>query len=99
MPVMNTAEAAKLMEALGNETRLEIFRLLIQAGTEGMPVGDIQRVLDIPASTLSHHIARLMHGGLVSQERESRVLRCRADYVRIRTLLSFLMDKCCNGVC
>ena len=71
------------LEALGNMTRLAIFRLLVRAGEEGLAVGDIQRRLAVPASTLSHHLQRLSHVGLMSQERRGRVLVCRADFAAI----------------
>ena len=86
------------MEALGNTTRLEIFRLLVRAGPNGAPVGRLQELLGIPGSTLSHHIARLVRVGLVSQERRSRVLICRAEYARMDALLSFLGEECCQGL-
>ncbi|MCG8689830.1 MAG: metalloregulator ArsR/SmtB family transcription factor [Minwuiales bacterium] len=95
---MDTLQAAQCMEALGNETRLSIFRLLVKAGDEGLIVGQIQRALGIPASTLSHHVARLVRCGLVSQERRSRELHCRARYDTMRDVLGFLTDECCTGV-
>ena len=76
---MQTAHAARCLEKLGNPTRLEIFRLLVRAGSEGLAVGEIQDHLGIPASTLSHHLAHLVHVGLVHQAREGRVLRCTPD--------------------
>ena len=95
---METQSAANCMEALGNTTRLEIFRLLVRAGPNGAPVGRLQQRLGIPASTLSHHIARLVRVGLVSQERQSRVLICRAEYARMDALLGFLGAECCQGL-
>ncbi len=95
---METDNAAKCMEALGNTTRLEIFRLLVRAGPNGAPVGRLQEMLGIPGSTLSHHIARLVRVGLVSQERRSRVLICRAEYARMDALLAFLGEECCQGL-
>ena len=95
---MKTEQAAESLEALGNATRLEVFRLLVQAGEQGAPVGEIQKALGIPASTLSHHISRLMRVGLVTQERRSRVLICRANYDGMNDLLGFLTDNCCGGL-
>ena len=95
---METNNAATCMEALGNTTRLEIFRLLVRAGPNGAPVGRLQEKLGIPGSTLSHHIARLVRVGLVSQERRSRVLICRAEYARMDALLAFLGAECCQGL-
>ena len=95
---MDILQASDSLEALGNPTRLEIFRLLVQAGEEGAPVGQIQKALEIPASTLSHHISRLMRVGLVTQERRSRLLICRADYSAMQSLLGYLTDNCCGGL-
>ncbi|MEE8435451.1 MAG: metalloregulator ArsR/SmtB family transcription factor [bacterium] len=95
---METNNAANCMEALGNTTRLEIFRLLVRAGPDGAPVGRLQERLGIPGSTLSHHIARLVRVGLVSQERHSRVLICRAEYARMDALLAFLGEECCQDL-
>jgi DNA-binding transcriptional ArsR family regulator len=95
---MELNTAARCLEALGSTTRLEIFRLLVQAGPGGAVVGDLQSRLDIPASTLSHHLSRLVRVGLVTQERQSRTLICRADYGRMNGLLSYLSDNCCKGL-
>ena len=86
---------AKALEALGNETRLAVFTLLVPAGRSGLAVGDIQDRLAIPASTLSHHIARLIQVDLVAQERQGRKLICRANYRRMEDVLSFLTRNCC----
>ena len=95
---MDAGKAAESLEALGNETRLAVFRLLVQAGEAGASVGVIQKTLGVPASTLSHHISRLMRVGLVTQERRSRVLICRANYDGMNDLLGFLTDNCCGGL-
>ena len=86
---------AEALEALGNETRLTVFTLLVPAGRSGLAVGDIQERLAIPASTLSHHISRLIQVGLVAQERQGRKLICRANYRRMESVLSFLTRNCC----
>lgn len=86
------------MEALGNPTRLAIYRLLVRAGDGGLVVGEIQRAIGIPPSTLSHHIAWLVRAGLLTQERESRELRCRVAFDHMRELLGFLTAECCEGV-
>ncbi len=86
------------LEALGNMTRLAIFRLLVRAGEEGLAVGDIQRRLAVPASTLSHHLQRLSHVGLMSQERRGRVLVCRADFAAIDGVVTYLTEECCSDV-
>jgi ArsR family transcriptional regulator len=94
---MNQLEnAAKQLEALGNSTRLSIFRKLVEAGADGRPVGQIRDALDIPASTLSHHIATLVNAGLLTQERDSRSLICRVDNTAMDTLMAFLVQNCCT---
>ncbi len=90
-------KTAQLLQQMGNKTRLEIVRLLVRAGPSGMPVGDIQSHLGIPASTLSHHIAKLRGVGLVQQSRESTTLYCCVDYGVIDGIISFLSDECCIG--
>lgn len=95
---MELEDTAKCLEALGNPTRLAAFRLLVQAGPAGAPVGLLQAKLGIPASTLSHHLARLMKDGLVTQERQSRTLICRADFRVMEGVLGFLQHNCCGGL-
>lgn len=87
--------AALLLDQLGNPTRLRIVRLLVRAGDEGRSVGDLQRDLEIPASTLSHHLSHLRSAGVVWQERESTVLRCFVDFKIITALVDFLTAECC----
>jgi ArsR family transcriptional regulator len=87
--------AAKQLEALGNPTRLATFRDLVQAGIKGSSVGEIRENLQIPASTLSHHIAKLVNVGLLTQERESRSLVCRVNHPNMDSLMEFLVNNCC----
>ncbi|WP_048646703.1 ArsR/SmtB family transcription factor [Nitratireductor soli] len=97
---MKHEEAAGQLEALGNATRLKIYRILVRAGAEGMSVGQVQGKLGIPASTLSHHCKRLCETGLVSQERQATTLICRANYPAMQALLGYLADECCaDGTC
>lgn len=93
---MKLDEAASRLEALGNPTRLRIYRALVKAGDPGMPVGKLQARLGIPASTLSHHIKTLLITGLVTQERDATTLICRANYAVMRGLVGFLVDECCT---
>lgn len=95
---MEHNHAARCLERLGNPTRLEIFRLLVRAGPDGLAVGEIQDHLGIPASTLSHHLALLVNVGLVEQVREGRVLRCWPNYELMQSLTDFLNEECCRGV-
>src|SRR5258708_30244337 len=92
---MNIETAAKQLEALGNPTRLQVYRALVRAGDAGLPVGRLQEKLGVAASTLSHHLHRLILTGLVSQERRSTVLICRANYPAMDQLLGFLSAECC----
>jgi ArsR family transcriptional regulator len=91
-------EAASCLAELGHPSRLQAFRLLVQAGESGLPVGEIQRRLAVPKSTLAHHIAQLVAAGLVTQTREGRVQRCRIEPDRARALLRFLVTECCDGL-
>ncbi len=90
--------AAKCLAELGNTTRLSIYRYLVKAGREGVPVGQIQKALQVPDSTLSHHIRRLVSVGLVQQQRESRTLYCTPRYETLEALILFLQSECCAGV-
>lgn len=92
---MELEKNASRLEALGNPTRLKVYRALVRAGDAGLPVGKLQQRLDLAASTLSHHLHRLILTGLVSQEREGTTLRCRANYPAMRRLIGFLSDECC----
>ena len=91
-------DAARCLEKLGHPTRLEIVRLLVRAGPDGLAVGEIQNRLSIPGSTLSHHIAHLVAGGLISQRRIGRRLVCGVEYERIDALVTLLREDCCAGV-
>lgn len=92
---MNIAIAARRLEALGNATRLEIYRILVRAGHEGLPVGEVQRRTGVPRSTLSHHLHKLIQVGLVRQEREATTLFCHAEYGAMDETLGFLSRECC----
>ena len=95
---MKLDDLAACLETLGHSTRLAAFRLLVRAGRGGLAVGALQRHLDIPASTLSHHLSHLVSAGLVRQAREGRVLRCTADYARMDRIVAALTAECCVGV-
>ncbi|MBS3651923.1 helix-turn-helix transcriptional regulator [Pseudaminobacter sp. 19-2017] len=97
---MELEKAALQLEAIGNPTRLQLYRILVRAGAEGLPVGRVQEKLGIAASTLSHHIKRLVDAGLVTQERHATTLVCRAHYPAMQSLIGFLADECCaDGSC
>jgi DNA-binding transcriptional ArsR family regulator len=92
---MKLDDAAAHLEALGNPTRLKIYRTLVRAGEAGLPVGRLQDKLKIAASTLSHHIKALLMADLISQVREGTTLVCHANYVVMRGLVDFLVAECC----
>ena len=93
---MNVEQAAKQLEALGSPARLRIYRALVRAGHAGLPVRRLQDRVGIPAaSTLSHHLHRLILTGLVSQERQATTMICRAVYPAMDDLVGFLADECC----
>ena len=87
---------AKRLSELGHTTRLAVFRLLVRAGNEGLAVGDVQKHLEIPGSTLSHHLNRLMSVGLIKQRREGRTLYCIAQLDELRQVMQFLEAECCT---
>jgi ArsR family transcriptional regulator, arsenate/arsenite/antimonite-responsive transcriptional repressor len=98
--VKETAEQiiryADMLTAMGTEPRLRIMRLVLSAHPEGMVVGDIQAELDIPASTLSHHLEKLKNEELVAVQREGTYLYYRANTQALQELLSFLYSECCT---
>ncbi|WP_127558402.1 ArsR/SmtB family transcription factor [Saccharospirillum alexandrii] len=96
MTTLTLEQAAAQLAELGHPTRLGLYRLLVRAGHGGAPVAELQQQLDVPGSTLSHHLSRLVHVGLVKQVREGRVLRCFAQYDRLNTLIGYLMEECCT---
>jgi ArsR family transcriptional regulator len=87
---------ADMLSAMGTEPRLRIMRLLLSAHPDGMVVGDIQSELDVPNSTLSHHLEKLKNEGLVNVRRESTFLRYTANTVALEELLQFLYAECCT---
>jgi DNA-binding transcriptional ArsR family regulator len=93
---VRTVRAADRFAALGTEVRLRIIRLLLSAHPIGMVAGEIQAELEIPASTLSHHLEKLRGEGLVTFQRESTFLRYRADTAALEDLLGFLFEECCS---
>jgi ArsR family transcriptional regulator len=94
---MNRKLAAQCLSELGNLTRLDIYRLLVRAGLEGMNIGDIQSRLGVPASTLAFHLGGLVGVGLVSQKKVGREVICRATYKQLNAVIEFLRDECCKG--
>jgi len=94
---MEKRDAIAALAALAQDSRLDIFRLLVQAGTVGLPAGQIAERLNLPAATLSFHLNQLKHAGLVTFRRESRSLIYAADYAAMNDLLAYLTENCCRG--
>jgi DNA-binding transcriptional ArsR family regulator len=93
---MEINAVAKAFKELGHPTRLSIYKKVVKAGLPGISVGRIQEQLEIPGSTLSHHISSLASAGLISQRRESRTLYCVAEYQCLTEVIHFLQDQCCH---
>ena len=94
---MDKKKALSAFGALSQGTRLDVFRLLVKAGGDGILAGDIGDKLDVRQNTMSANLAVLLQAGLVRNEREGRHIRYFADYDGIRGLLGFLMEDCCGG--
>jgi DNA-binding transcriptional ArsR family regulator len=91
-------QAALGLGALGKAVRLRLFKLLVQAGHEGLNIGQLQQLLDIPASTLTHHILKLVQSDLVIQTRQGREVICTANFTLMNALALYLTDQCCDGI-
>lgn len=94
---MDPAPALQALSALAQETRLAVFRHLVQAGPTGLVVGQIAEALDVPAATLSFHLKTLAHGGLVRSRQEGRFVRYVADFQTMHSLIGYLSENCCGG--
>ena len=94
---MNSLAAVEALGALAQEHRLTLFRLLVQAGDEGMPAGTIAQTLGVPNSSLSFHLAHLTRAGLIRQRRQGRSLIYTANYAAMNALINYLMENCCAG--
>jgi DNA-binding transcriptional ArsR family regulator len=94
---LTEAEAAEGFAALGNRARLRLLRMLVRTGPQGMTVGEAGRRMDMPASTLAHHLAALVRAGLVTQEKRGREVICAAEFRAIRGTAAYLTDACCTG--
>ncbi|HZR73477.1 helix-turn-helix transcriptional regulator [Bradyrhizobium sp.] len=92
---MKNDAAARIFAELGNVTRLDILRLLITAGREGLSIGDIRAQLKIPLSTLSFHLRGLLGAGLIEQKKLSRIVLCRPCFDAINEAIAFLRTECC----
>ena len=94
---MEKSESLAALAALAQETRLDIFRLLVRAGSDGRPVGAIAERLHLPSATLSFHLTQLKHAGLVTYRRDGRSLIYSANYQAMTELMAYLTENCCGG--
>jgi DNA-binding transcriptional ArsR family regulator len=95
---MELTDAVAALAALAQETRLSVFRLLVQAGPEGVPAGEIGGELDVPPATLSFHLKELARAGLVTARQDGRHIYYAADFPHMAALMSFLTQNCCRGM-
>lgn len=94
---MDIIDAHKTFSALSQQTRLDVFRLLVKVGAEGALSGDIGDQLDVRQNTMSANLTVLLNAGLVRKQRQGRTIRYFADFGTMRGLLAFLMEDCCGG--
>ena len=94
---MEIKDATLALAALGQATRLSVFRLLVEAGPEGRKAGDIAEALSLPGATLSFHLKELSAAGLIRGEPLGRFIRYSADFQRMAELIAFLTHDCCGG--
>ena len=94
---MQTPQAIKALAALSQETRLAIYRLLVQQGPEGLAVGTIAERLDVAGATLSFHLKEMAHASLVTTRQDGRFIFYSANYAVMNSLMEFLTENCCQG--
>lgn len=95
---MNAESAVRALGALAQEHRLAVFRLLVQAGAEGIPAGQLAERLGVAPSSMSFHLAQLTHAGLIAPRRQSRSIIYTADFAAMNALMGYLTQNCCGGV-
>jgi len=95
---MENKDAVSALAALAQETRLSIYRFLVQAGPEGVPAGRIGEELEVAPATLSFHLKELSHAGLISSRQESRFIYYSANFERMAAIMTFLTQNCCQGM-
>ncbi len=92
---LDNLQAAELFSQLGNETRLCIIKILVEAGDTGLRVGEIQKEVGVPGSTLSHHLLHLRNAGLITQTKERNTLVCSVEFDRLNAAIDYLQAECC----
>jgi ArsR family transcriptional regulator, arsenate/arsenite/antimonite-responsive transcriptional repressor len=96
---MDEGIAADGLAALGNKTRLRLYKLLVKAGDKGLNVNEIKSMVKVPSSTLAHHLTTLTQSGLIKQERQGRAVISSVNFPMMHGLLAYLTDECCVGFC
>lgn len=94
---MKPKDVIRALGALAQEHRLAVFRLLVQAGADGMAAGALAEAVGVPASSMSFHLAQLSNAGLITQQRRSRSIIYAADYAAMGGLMGYLTENCCGG--
>ncbi|KWA45241.1 ArsR family transcriptional regulator [Burkholderia territorii] len=94
---METNQTVAALSALAHESRLAVFRALVQAGPSGLPAGQIATLLDVPPSSLSFHLKELAHAQLVTSRQEGRFVIYRANFATMNGLIGYLTENCCGG--
>lgn len=94
---MESKTAVRALGALAQDSRLQVYRLLVQAGPEGVAASDIAERLGVPANTLSFHLKSLSHASLVLSRQDGRFIYYSANYQQMNSLLGFLSENCCGG--
>lgn len=94
---MKPEAVIRALGALAQDHRLAVFRLLVQAGPQGLPAGSLAEAVGVPASSMSFHLAQLANAGLVTQRRQSRSIIYAADYAAMNGVMGYLMENCCGG--
>lgn len=95
---MQPETVIRALAALAQEHRLAAYRLLVQAGADGIAAGVLAEALGVPASSMSFHLSQLTHSGLITQRRQSRSLIYSADYAAMNQLMGYLTENCCGGI-
>ena len=95
---MESHAVIRALGALAQEHRLAVFRLLVQAGPDGLPAGALSEAVGLPASSMSFHLAQLSHAGLVGQRRQGRSIIYSADFAAMNALMAYMTENCCGGV-
>ncbi|MDX2105832.1 MAG: metalloregulator ArsR/SmtB family transcription factor [Candidatus Melainabacteria bacterium] len=93
---MKTKDAVQALSALAQESRLEVFRLLVRKGPSGLAAGELSETLGLPPATMSFHLKELSNAGLINSRRESRSIIYSADYAHMKDLIDFLLENCCS---